>query len=272
MPEPKGKSFIFLECPLCQGKGVIGSEDCRRCSEQGLFAWLEGDILYWNKKIDTLHIFEEEIERTVKSLINGFLIFFGVLGLVAAFATLYQLAKDSLYFWDFIKVQNGLMGIFAVTLLTDLYAYYRMQRQSNLEKTIQPKRFETITTLEEPNTLFEETVAADKGERIEVSSTLTIEANKVVEQAWQLAKKLEHGEALPLHILATLLAYNQTRVVLGRLGVDGKSLVDKITRSLFKVPRVKGKTELSESFKKVLLHSYADGYYARRERVDVPQL
>ncbi|MBU0963900.1 ATP-dependent Clp protease ATP-binding subunit, partial [Patescibacteria group bacterium] len=47
---------------------------------------------------------------------------------------------------------------------------------------------------------------------------------------------------------------------------------DKITRSLFKVPRVKGKTELSESFKKVLLHSYADGYYARRERVDVPQL
>ncbi|MFH1235873.1 MAG: hypothetical protein V1685_02955, partial [Parcubacteria group bacterium] len=74
MAKPIGNNFVLLDCPVCQGTGFVvptgaaeGREKCRRCNEKGVYAWLEGTILSWNKKVDALHIFEEEMERTIKT-------------------------------------------------------------------------------------------------------------------------------------------------------------------------------------------------------------
>jgi ATP-dependent Clp protease ATP-binding subunit ClpC len=273
MPKKIEKSFLLLECPICQGSAFENGKDCQRCGERGVYGWLEGNVLYWSKKIDTLHIFEEEIERTVKALINGFLIFFGVLGLIAAFITMMKLTGEVGHFWDFLKLKNGLMGIFAITLLTDLYAYYRMQRESVLEKTVKPKQFDPLLTEESASTLFEAAITSEKKKMIEVAAAYTVGSRRIIDQSWQLAKKFKNQQAYPLHVLATLLSSSEVKVMLARLGVDWNKLVEKISRSFQKIPRGNGgETGLSSDFRKVLLSAYAEAYNARQARVEVTHL
>ncbi len=273
MPEETGKHFIFLDCPVCRGSGRDETGTCDRCKERGLYAWLEGDILSWGKKIDTLHIFEEEIERAVKVMINGFLIFFGVIGLIALFISILKFTQDEMNILEFFQLRSGLLGIFAITLLTDLYAYYRMQRESLMERNVRQRKFETVVTNEDPITLFERAVAADPKVIIEISDTFTVESNQAVERAWQLARKFKHAETTPLHLLATVLKYSQVRVVLARLGLNGTELLQKISRALHRLPTQDGsEAPLSLAFKKSLLGAYAAAYTSRQERVAVQHL
>jgi len=240
MEKPKGKKFLFLECPVCQGTSYEGDRACSRCGERGMFAWLDNEILQWSKKIDTLHIFEEALERTVNAMINGFLIFFGVVGLLSLVVTIVVMVQEDANILEFWKLQNGLMGIFAISLLTNLYAYYRLQRQAITEHNVKQKSFETFLTEEDPQALFDRAQQLDNKKRIEVSDAYTATALRVVESGWQMAKRLKQAKAMPLHLLATLLGYPDTQVVLARLGLDGKILVEKISRSLQKIPRIKG--------------------------------
>ncbi|MFA5134379.1 MAG: ATP-dependent Clp protease ATP-binding subunit [Patescibacteria group bacterium] len=273
METETGKSFVLLTCPLCGGTSVTNEGTCSRCREQGVFAWHEGDILHWSKKIDTLHIFEEEIERAVKALVNGFLVFVGVVGLIALFIMMIRTAGWTDHFWEVFRERNSLMAIFSITLIADLYAYYRIQRESLMERTVKVKRFDPLLTEEEPPALFDQ-VSSNPGKgMIDVSVTFTEDATQSVERAWQLAQKLKHAEATPLHSFATVLSYPQARIILARLGVDGKALVEKISRSLYKLPKKdRGDTRLSGSFRSMLLSAYVEAYEARQERVEAQHM
>jgi len=201
MPKQTGKSFLYLECPLCQGRGLDGDKDCKRCQGRGVYAWLEGDFLYWDKKIDVLHIFEEEIERLVKSLINGFLIFFGLIGVVLFIIAMYEIVQAGKYFWQVFGQHSKLMAVFAVSLLIDLYAYYRLQRESLLENEVKAKAYDTFLTEESTESLFDQFFTVEKDKRLEVSSTYTLPATKVAEDAWQLARKLNHDPSLCYNVI-----------------------------------------------------------------------
>jgi len=273
MPKQTGKSFLYLECPLCQGRGLDGDKDCKRCQGRGVYAWLEGDFLYWDKKIDVLHIFEEEIERLVKSLINGFLIFFGLIGVVLFIIAMYEIVQAGKYFWQVFGQHSKLMAVFAVSLLIDLYAYYRLQRESLLENEVKAKAYDTFLTEESTESLFDQFFTVEKDKRLEVSSTYTLPATKVAEDAWQLARKLNHQEAQPIHLFAIMLSSKEISVVLARLGINFESLRGMVTRALARVPvRDGGSPVLSVSFQKALMGAYAETFYARIEKVGIPQL
>jgi ATP-dependent Clp protease ATP-binding subunit ClpC len=273
MVKQTGHNFVLLTCPICQGRGLDNQSACRRCSEKGVYGWLEGSIIYWNKKIDALHIFEGELERSVRALLNGFLILFGIIGLVAAIVTILTLSKTNLFNWEFFRERSSLMGIFAITLLTDLYAYYRMQRESILEHRVKQRKFDSLLTVEDPAVLFDQALTVEKKKMVEISMAYTSQSQRLVEQAWQLARQLHHGEVRPLHLLAILLSAPQTRTALARLGVDGKVFVEKISRSLNKFPLSNGgPLILAQDFKGVLLTAYAEAYDSRQSFVDVPQL
>ncbi len=273
MIDQPGQRFLTFACPLCEGTGVVNGQACNRCSRHGVFGWLDGDFLYWGKRIDTLHIFEEEIERLVTSIINGFLVLFGVVGIGAAFVTMYALIQEGKPFWDFIFQRNGLMGIFAITLITDLYAYYRMQRASLLDDTVKQHAFDPVRTEAEPQELFDQFQSANKEHTINVADAYTTEAGRAIADAWRFAKKLNHPYATPLHLLASLFTDNRVRVVLGRLGINGKELAGKISRSLSKIPLDDdGTTDMGADMNRVLIQAYEASYESRLPRVDVPQL
>lgn len=273
MPKKIGKNFVILPCPVCLGTGREANNVCSRCQGKGTYAWLEGDVLLWNKQIDTLHIFEGEIERSVRALINGFLIFFGIIGIVALVVSFITNDQLELPFWQFLQTRNGLMGIFSITLLTDLYAFYRIQRESVLDKKVKGKSFDVLLTEESPTSLFDAVAAVDKKKIIDVAGTFTPHAIRYVEQAWQLSRQLKNSETHPLHLLAVLISSEQARVAMARLGVDAKILVEKISRTLYKLPVVEQSfIQLSALTRSVLLTAYDEAYEARVERVDVPQL
>ena len=137
---------------------------------------------------------------------------------------------------------------------------------------LQP-RLRVLLTLEKSEVLFEEVMSTDKKKMIDVAAAYTTTAQRYVEQAWQLSKQLKHQETRPLHLLAVLLSAPQTRTALARLGVAGKTLVEKISRSLNKIPAYnQGNIIMSVDFKKVLLTAYYEAYQSRQVRVDIPQL
>ncbi|MFA5052142.1 MAG: AAA family ATPase [Patescibacteria group bacterium] len=272
MEKPVGKSFVSLTCPICQGSGQDSGSACKRCSGRGTYAWLEGNTLYWGRTVDSLHLFEEEMERAVKNIINAFLVFFGIIGIIALVVSLIQFTGNDRP-WEIFRLQDRLMALFSITVLSDLYAYYRMQRESFLDRAVKQRPFDTLLTEEDPSVLFEQAAAKNKNQMVEVATTYTVPANRAVGQAWQLAKRLGHGTTEPVHLLATLISYPQTGEVLARLGVDGKALVDKLTRSVSRFPRARQSGAVfSAGLLTVLLAAYAEAYIGRQERVDIQHL
>ncbi|XOU93919.1 MAG: AAA family ATPase [Candidatus Kerfeldbacteria bacterium] len=274
MPTETGKNFVIIDCPICQGTGLEADKNCGCCREKGVYGWLDGNFIFWGSKVDTLNIFEEQIERTVKALINGFLIFFGIIGIVALAVTYIEFIKGDEIFIELIKTKNGLMGIFAITLLTDLYAYYRIQRESILEKKVIAKKFDPILTETLPEVLFDQVMALNKKQIIDVSPTYIMEARRAIDKSWELAKKFDHQQAHPIHLLATLLSYSETQTILGRLGIDGQLMIDKISRSLNRIPKRVGKKDiiLSSDFRKILISAYNEAHQSRQSRVQIPHL
>ncbi|MBI5037805.1 MAG: ATP-dependent Clp protease ATP-binding subunit [Candidatus Kerfeldbacteria bacterium] len=263
MPKSRGQSFVILE----------GEPNTPAFIDTyPVFAWLEGHALYWKKKLDTLHIFEEALERSVKGLINGFLLLFGLLGLGALGVTIYAVLQEGGQIGDVFLRKNGLMGIFAISLLSDLYAYYRMSRESLLDRSVMGRSFDPILTDENPVVILERLQADRATDWIDVSQCLTPNSQRHVEDAWQLARKLRHAYVVPLHLTASLLNHTDTKVVLGRLGVDGKALVERISRGLGRIPVGDGRVAIGSTFLQVVLRSYAEAYYDRRSRIDVAQL
>lgn len=273
MLKQKGQSFLYLVCPVCQGSGREAKEECSRCQGKGAYAWLEGNYLFWDRKIDILHLLEEKMEKTVRLSLNGFLIIFGILGLVLAVITVAKTMERGMYFWEFIFQRNFMMTIFAISLVTDLYTYYRLTRESLLNRLVKRKTYETFLTEESPLVLFDQIVGQDKEKLIEISMTFTNDAIRAVDEAWLLAKRLGHQEVVALHLLGVLLPFANIRVVMARLGINPKNLTKKISNALKKIP-VAGKEslELSPELKKILLGAYEEAYLKRKDKVDVPQL
>lgn len=273
MPQAKPKSFTFLVCPVCDGTGREGQQECSRCRSQGSYLWLEGDYYYWNKKIDIARIFEEELERTARILVNAFLVFFGIIGLVFAFLAAYRLGQTNDFILKFFQQRNSMMGVFSVSLLLDLYVYYRMKRESILSKEVRQKTFESFKTEADEQALFDSMATVDKRKVVEISSTLTLEAEHLVDQAWQLARKLKHSEAKPIHLLAVLPSSTKVRTMAARLGLDARVLNEKIAKALARIqPDGKTSSVLSSGFKKLLLDAYKEAYYTRQPKIDAPQL
>ena len=274
MLKEQGKNFVLIDCPICQGTTLESDNNCQRCREKGVYGWLDGKFIFWGSKVDSLHIFEEEIERTIKSLINGFLIFFGIVGFAAAAVTIFEVSKGDGELIEILKVQNGLMGIFAITLLTDLYAYYRIQRESILEKKVIAKKFDALLTEKKSDVLFDEVMSADKKTLLDVSPTYIIDARRAIDKSWELAKKFDHQQTYPIHLLATLLSYSETQTILGRLGINNQALVEKISRSLHRIPKREGRNDatLSSDFRKILVSAYVEAHESRQSRVQIPHL
>ena len=274
MPEEnKGASFIHLTCPICQGSGREERTECSRCQGKGVFAWLSGDYIYWEKKINVLALLIEKMEKTIKLFINGFLILFGLIGLIMVVLAIWEISKTDKNIWEFIFQRDFKMTVFAISLLTDIYAYYRITRESILEKAVKRKSYETLLTTATPATLFEEMSRVDKDKFIEISSTLNNDAVKAIDRAWLLARQLNHGQVEPIHLFGVLLPFQKIRVVLARLGVNPTALMSKISRALHTLSqRSSEKGDLSVDTKKVLLGTYKEAYMGRKEKVDVTQL
>ncbi len=273
MAQPAPQSYVLLTCPVCSGSGREGGRRCTRCQGKGEVAWLSGEYVYWGHAIDRLSILEEKMERIVKGLINGLLLAFGIAGIVFAFLTLAVSLKAGHLPWQFLAERNGYMAFFALSLLTDLYAYSRIDRESTMRHSVRRRSYELDATLEEPDALFTRWVDSPKENSADASVAYTPQAIAALEQSWIFAQRIRQQTVHPLHLFGTLLSHTDVRVLLGRLGVDTRILAEKIAREIERLEFGSSTdTDLSPGIKTILLAAYREAFMTRRERVDILQM
>ena len=160
------------------------------------------------------------------------------------------------------------MAIFSLTLFTDLYAYYRLQRESILEKRVKLRSFDLLLTDSQPGELFGQASRLPNEKIVDISDTFGPESRQALGKAWQLAHDLRHQSVQGIHLLAVLVNYPQVQLMLGRLGISGKILVEKISRTLQNHPTIeKGDPVLGEFFRASIMNSYAEAFLARQVKV-----
>ena len=271
----KKEKITYIECPDCKGESFLEGKEglipCRRCGTLGHAGFFKDRYLVWQKKISLLRILEEKSERLVRSSINGILIVFGIFSLFLGFWQFYQHASAGNSLGSFFEIRNTSLLIFWISLLVDLYIYYRLERERtsilHIEKDFKVKvpSPQTINSIDE----------IIKNQKIteEVSLYLTPSARESIELAWEMANRFEHTTLQPVHILASVMAAKEMKIILARLAMMPDKLVSRIGSILKKLPSQKNSTPiLSKDFNKMIYNAYQEAYLGRRKTIGVPDL
>ncbi|MBI3956880.1 MAG: AAA family ATPase [Candidatus Kerfeldbacteria bacterium] len=256
-----------LACPACHGAG------CQTCSGLGLVERIGDRWVYWDLKLDSAGIAERSAERGARALIILVLVAFGAAGL-AALAFIVS-AADPLNTppWGILAAAQGdpRSLLFAVSLFTDLYLVYRI---ASLQERI--GRVGRQTYGNEPATVpaqVQDVLALPKQTRVNVATTLTLQAQQAVEAAWQLAHDYRSQSLEPTFLFAALFSSRKVIAVLVRLGVDPAALVPMVKTILGHLPKTDDAMPVrTASLTSVLLAAYRRAYERRALHVDVTDL
>ncbi|MFH1367351.1 MAG: ATP-dependent Clp protease ATP-binding subunit [Patescibacteria group bacterium] len=276
-PENKIKEMSFIYCPDCKGQSFFFDENkkfkpCPKCQSLGLAAYFRGRYLVWRKKISVLRILEEKTEKTIRAVINGLLIMIGLLGLFLGFWQFYQHFSQGYRFYDFLLLRNTSLLFFWLSLLVDLYIFYRLEKERDSfphlvrdfpEKTVPPP--ESLRSFNE--------ILENKRITEEVSKYLTGESNEAIERGWEIAKRFNHATLEPIHILASVVATKEIKIMMARLALMPNKLISRIAGLLNKLPKQEGgEPILSENFNRMIYFAYEEAYLGKRSAIGVPDL
>ncbi len=263
----------YLVCTECGGTGQVEGNVCNVCRGLGVVLFLNDKVLYWGKHYDALNIAYDKITTKFKIIYNLALGLIGLSGLavmvyygyqdnfVAFFSYKYWLTPSSekLYFW--------------LTLLIDLYLYYRLEQEVSLKYRVMTKKFQSGIGSVAGMIDWESISKMKKGEMVDISDTFTGEAKKAVQASFELACHFEHGEVLRVHFFGILFQFDKSAIILARLGINFEQLKQKISRflsrSIVSRPGIPG---LSAELLKLLLAAYAEAYSSNKDKVDLPEM
>ena len=250
----------FSPCTVCKGFGTIESIVCTACRGRGLVGRFAQALLVWDYPLDTRYQAERKMERGLRKLLNGLLLLFGI---VALLAFMWHVARGigitqlhELFTLSFWKTPHPARVAFAAALLVEGYLYYRLVKEGSLKK---PIPFQKLQQEAAVTTLADTPSAAT----VNVADSYALESVLLVEKAFNLAKKFHHADAVPLHIFASLLSSEKVSLVFGRLEVSYKPLAKTVSRMLNIFPTVTHREPaIHPDFRSVLLTAYAEAEHA----------
>jgi len=224
----------FILCPSCQGEGQIKGKQCSSCRGEGVNSWFGGYALFWYKQPQGGELLACRMDRFLQIFFQVALILFGLLGLLSLTTIVFDLRSWSAY-WSWFALENRtLLLVFWFSLLGDLYLYYSFQRIREEKEKIKPTSFIRGRT---PPSSWPEINSLSARFRINVAEALSWEAEAIVYRAWQMAKKLNHRQVEPLHILAGSLKDADVTLLINRLGLNWSSLKNEISGRLNELER-----------------------------------
>ncbi len=279
MAGDRQEQFV-LTCPTCGGNGAValpsGPGVCPTCTGSGLYAWANGAWLRWSKPISRLRLLEERFERLTHASLDSLLLAFGIVGVaLGVFGVSQGIVLEGLSggisgllaapqdFWDF---RNGQMLVFWLSLLTDLYLFYRFEQTRYLPVPIPAPAGMVVS----PSSPTFESVRA--GRSVEVQRAFTRPAQLVIEHAFALATRLRHAMVEPVHLLAAAGVHDDVGLALLRLSIAPKQLRGKLQRALGKVTTGTGEPVLSAATRMALVRAYERAQSERLLQVTPPHL
>lgn len=261
--------FTFLICPTCNGTGQLEGKSCGECQGIGLGAWHEGRFIYWGRILDKKHILQRKIRRFINTMINFFLVLFGIFGagiLVWAFwkndlENLFGLSfalpkfykifpfhfvhdQDSWFFWG-MRPQI-LFTVFWFSLLTDLYLIFRIKNGSLRNFSLNKSRKFFNFLLNKHLTEF----AANISKGTDISQVFSSKSLWAIEEVYKSSRgagKFSYFEILPIHLFISLLQVSEIKIIFARLGIGTRVLEEKARSVLLRnVSRRKVHSDVSK--------------------------
>jgi len=209
----------FLTCPTCQGHGKTDNKVCSECQGLGMYAWTGTELLYWSKKISLLQVSQDKIKQGLKNLIILVLFLFGALGVFMLGWVMLSLNESNVFIWEFYKLHNWQLFIFWLSLATDGYLVYRFNRELVKIKHIPKREYELTSPAFKPIS-WPEIKKIPKEKKIDLVDYFTFEAKQSITKAWQLTNKYQDQQTNPIHLLISLLTFDQGRLIFSRLGIS----------------------------------------------------
>jgi ATP-dependent Clp protease ATP-binding subunit ClpA len=126
------------------------------------------------------------------------------------------------------------------------------------------------TTVLQPGSIAQ----SNKKKYIDISRSFSKDCLRVFEAAFRIAR-LDQGSAIQsLHIFSALLANDDVKIILGRLGVDYSALAEMVQRTISGDNLVSPESQLNldSGAEEVVLQSYVSAYEHRRLRVEVAEV
>jgi len=253
----------FIYCPSCQGQGRIEERICYECGGVGLYKWVGGWLVFWQRAISFGEVFLNKFKKVVWIIINIFLFVFGLVGVFVLVKAL-----KIFHFWGYFTFEDRfLFLIFWFSLLNDAYLYYRLERQQEERAKIWPK---TLREIKIESTDWMAIKKIPSGLKINANSALSRQSSKIILDAWSIAKKLGHSEVSPIHLFAAGLSDRDIILLFNRLAVDWSLLKDKIAQLLSALPRSQTATlpVFSKTTKEILISAYEVAMQKKFKAVD----
>lgn len=268
---PAKTKLNFLVCPSCKDVGSAGA-GCSVCSGREVVLPLQDKILYWGLLFSPESLLYEKITRKVRMIINVAL---GVIGLSGIALMAYLGYLDN--FQSFFSIKYWLAPgpekfYFWLTLLLDLYLYYRLEQETSKKANVVAKQFGN-SSLSAPALISWRDVESRSGQLIDVSRAFAEETFRAVQAAWELARHFESHEVLPMHLLGVLFHFDKSAIILARLGINFELFKQKISRHLHERTIGRGGNPVfTSAFTQLLLLAYTEAHEAGKKNVELDDL
>jgi ATP-dependent Clp protease ATP-binding subunit ClpC len=269
MPEEK-KQFEYIVCPVCEGsaKNNFGLA-CPHCGGKAYGTFFRNRFFYWGPIMGLAVIELNHVRQKFHFALNLITYAIGLSGLMALGFWVYGAGQDLAdpYAFAFWREQNALIFIFWLSLLADMFVVYRMSEEERKSHKIKSLKFiDKNKNIKIPEN-WDDIKNSKSNFIIDVSGGYSPEAYKTIENAYLLAKKLDHPYVSPIHLLFSCLEDETVAALFSRLNADSKMLTERLKSQLMKMNQANQKTVLSKEIKRVLIQSYIDTGNLGRKKV-----
>ncbi len=271
----------FLECPQCHGFGYALTASgehvtCSMChNKQSVYGFFQNDVLYWGHEISPAALLEKKMERVVNWFINSVLLIIGIGGFVAMVLQVVELNEAGASFVDFFTHRSSELLIFWLSVLADLFAYYRIERVlEQIPEITEPNHFADEILTDEMNS-WEYWSAYDNHKKIDVSHYFKTRALNVLDDAYQLAIKLKHAEVRASHLFLALMEQEAVASMFYRVEINSQDLVAAIQRIADRENQLDQFThspDFGAEVRKALMYAYAEARYQEQPAVDLVEV
>ncbi|PIT94626.1 hypothetical protein COT98_02700 [Candidatus Falkowbacteria bacterium CG10_big_fil_rev_8_21_14_0_10_39_9] len=212
-------------------------------------------ILFWGLDLSRSSIALKRLKAKFDVVVNVISVLIALGGLVSLgyWVYLHQdwMITSPLKFLSFYQETSLWLLLFFVSIIFDMFLYYRSSEHRAQQKKINRHTHQ---------------------KKIEVSSGLSDYSLHFVEDAYLLAAKLKQGEVTARHLFRSVLTDKQVKILLVRLDVDLKTLVEKLKNHLVVDTQGSKLAGLANTTKDILVKAYASAWNESRESVDALDL
>ncbi len=245
-------------------------EPQRNSQSEKIIGWFNGRVVYWGRPVDELNNLVRDVTRIGRTVFRILVIIFAALGLGMGALRLRDLWLAGIHWQDLATAREPeFLGFWiAVVMIAYLVFSFSWERQRRTKIQHQPPAPAEYIEMDENRIL-----GIPKKDWINVADVFHPDSAQLVQSAVYFASSCNHPLVEPLHLLAMSLREEAIQVLFARLGVNPKTIADKVKRSLASKGRpLKLNPPLSTEFQQLLLSAYEEAYRRRADQVEITDL